>query len=65
MNSLAFRTIALVLHSLLNFFVISYILDYDITGSWLRVILFSLLLITLLYFFILHIIRYAQFIKSK
>jgi len=65
MNNLAIRTIVLILHALLNFIVISYILDYDITGSWMRMILFSLLFITLLYFFVRHIISYIQFVKSK
>jgi hypothetical protein len=65
MNNLAIRTIVLILHALLNFIVISYTLDYDITGSWMRMVLFSLLFLTLLYFFVRHIISYVQLIKSK
>ncbi len=65
MNNIVIRTVLLILHSLLNFFIISFIMDYDITGSWLRVILFSLMMLALLYFFVLHIINYSQLIKSK
>ena len=65
MNNTLIRTVLLILHALLNFFIISYIMDFDITGSWLRVILFVLLLMVLLYFFILHAIHYGKLLKSK
>ncbi len=65
MNNLVLRTVALLLHALLNFFVISYTMDYDITGRWLNIILFVLLCIVLMYFFVLHIISFYQFVKSK
>ena len=65
MNNIVLRTILLILHVLLNFFIVSFLMDYDITGSWLRMILFILLLIVLLYFFILHIFYYSKLLKSK
>ena len=65
MNNFVLRTIALLMHLFLNFIVISNTMDYDITRSWLRVILFALLCIALLYFFVLHIISYVQFVKLK
>lgn len=65
MNNLLFRTLMLLLHALVNFFIVSYIMDYDLTGSWFRLLLFVLLLLLLLYFFILHIIAYYKLVKSK
>lgn len=65
MNNILFRTLMLLLHALLNFFIVSYVMDYDLTGSWLRIILFVLLLLALLYFFILHLIAYYKLLKSK
>jgi hypothetical protein len=65
MNNVLFRTVLIILHALLNFFIISYIMDFDITGSWLRLILFVLLLMILLYFFIIHVIFYSKLLKSK
>lgn len=65
MSKLVFRTLLLILHTLLNFFIVSYVMDYDLTGSWLRISLFVLLLIVLLYFFLLHIIAYSKLVKPK
>ena len=65
MNKLLFRTLILLLHALLNFFIVSFVMDYDLTGSWLRIALFILMLMVLLYFFILHIVAYYKLVKSK
>ncbi|MEO6252889.1 MAG: hypothetical protein ABIO79_06270 [Ferruginibacter sp.] len=65
MNKVLFRTLILILHTLLNFFIVSYVMDYDLTGSWLRITLFVLLLLVLLYFFVLHIIAYSKLVKPK
>ncbi len=65
MNKLLFRTLILILHTLLNVFILTYVMDYDLTGSWLRIILFVLLILTLMYFFLLHILSYYKFVKSK
>jgi hypothetical protein len=65
MNKLLFRTLILILHALFNFFIISFVMDYDLTGSWLRISLFILMLMVLLYFFILHMVAYYKLVKSK
>lgn len=65
MNKLVLRTLLLILHSLVNFFIVSYFMDYDLTGSWIRIILFVLLVLVLLYFFLLHIIAYNKLVKPK
>jgi hypothetical protein len=65
MNKRLFRTLILILHALLNFFIVSYVMDYDLTGSWLRIILFVLLMLVLLYFFILHLVAYYKLVKPK
>jgi len=65
MNKLLFRTLILILHTLLNVFILTYVMDYDLTGSWLRIILFVLLVLALLYFFLLHIVAYYKFVKPK
>lgn len=65
MSKLVLRTLLLILHTLLNFFIVSYAMDYDLTGSWLRISLFVLLLLVLLYFFLLHIIAFSKIVKLK
>lgn len=65
MNKLVLRTLMLVLHTLLNFFIVSYLMDFDLTGSWLRIFLFVLLLLVLLYFFVWHIVEYSKHVKPK
>jgi len=65
MNKLVLRTLMLILHSLLNFFIVSYLMDYDLTGSWLRISLFVLVLLVLLYLFLIHIVAYSKLVKPK
>jgi hypothetical protein len=65
MNKLALRTLLLILHTLLNILIVSFVMDYDLTGSWLRITLFVLLLLVLLYFFVLHLIAYSKLVKPK
>jgi len=65
MNKLVLRTLLLILHTLLNFFIVSYFMDFDLTGSWLRIFLFVLLLLVLLYFFVWHIVEYSKHVKLK
>src|SRR5690349_8279863 len=59
------RLLAVLLHALLNFIAISYLLDFDITGSWLVFIGFVLLVFLLVYLFLRHIISFIQFIKKQ
>ena len=64
MNSLIWRSTALLLHAAANFFLISYLFRYDITGSWLYFIGFIAIALILLYLFIRHLVSYIYFIKK-
>ena len=64
MNKLIIRTTALIIHALLNIFIISWLTDFDITGKWIYFIGFVLIAGILLLFFIRHIFSFIQFIKS-
>ena len=65
MNHLLFRLAALLLHAVLNFILISYLMDYDITGSWLKVVGFVLLIFMLLFAFIVHLLSFIKLIKTR
>ena len=65
MNHLLFRLAALLLHAVLNFILISYLMDYDITGSWLKVVGFVLLIFMLLIAFIVHLLSFIKLIKTR
>ena len=59
------RTIAIILHAIANFFILSLFIDYDITGGWLLFILFVLVCVVLIIVFVLHTISFVKFIQSK
>lgn len=63
MNTLFFRTAILLVHILLNFIVVSWFLKFDISGSWVSIVVFIIGLIVLMWVFIRHIISYLSFIK--
>ena len=65
MNHLLFRLAALLLHAVLNFILISYLMDYDITVSWLKVVGFVLLIFMLLIAFIVHLLSFIKLIKTR
>ena len=65
MNRLIIRTSALLLHAFLNFVLVSYLLNYDLTGSWIVVTGFIILLFLLVVLFIRHLLSYFYFIKTK
>ena len=65
MNHLLFRLAALLLHAVLNFILISYLMDYDITGSWLKVVGFVLLIFMFLIAFIVHLLSFIKLIKTR
>ena len=65
MNHLLFRLAALLLHAVLNFILLSYLMDYDITGSWLKVVGFVLLIFMLLIAFIVHLLSFIKLIKTR
>ena len=64
MNNLTIRTAAIIFHALLNIFIVSYLMDYDISSSWLAFLGFVLLLLVLLLLFIRHLLSFIHFIKS-
>ncbi|MBC7950106.1 MAG: hypothetical protein H7Y42_19640 [Chitinophagaceae bacterium] len=65
MNTLLIRIGALLLHALANFFLLTYLTDYDLTGSWLAIGGFVILLVVLLVLFIKHILSFVYFLKTK
>jgi hypothetical protein len=65
MNKLLVRIAAILIHSLLNFIIVSWLLNYDISGSWLAFFIFILVVLVLLYLFIRHIISFIYFIKRN
>jgi hypothetical protein len=65
MNTFFFRIGALLLHALLNIIMVSWLTNYDITGSWLAVTGFLCLLFLLAILFIKHLLSFIQYIKTK
>lgn len=64
-NKLLLRVIFISLHIFLNFIFISYLMSFDLTGSWIRFSLFVLLVLVLLILFVKHLISFILFIKSN
>jgi hypothetical protein len=64
-NKLLLRVILISVHIFLNFILISYLMSFDVTGSWVKFSLFILLVISLLILFIKHLISFILFLKSK
>ena len=65
MNQFFLRTGAILVHAFLNIILVSWITRYDISGSWLAVIGFILLLFVLLILFLKHILAFIHYIKTK
>jgi hypothetical protein len=65
MNSLFIRSAALLLHALVNFLLVNWLVNFDITRKWIFFIGFVIALLALLYFFIKHIVSFIYFIKTK
>ena len=66
MNSkLLFRVVSISLHIFLNFILISYLMSFDWTGSWLRFSLFIFVLLALIALFVLHFVHFILFLKSR
>ena len=65
MNDFVLRTTALILHAAANIIIVTYLFNYDITGSWVFFIGFIALLLLLLFLFIKHLLSYIYFIKTK
>ncbi|MCW3073393.1 MAG: hypothetical protein JWP69_462 [Flaviaesturariibacter sp.] len=65
MNRLLLKLVLLLLHAFVNFVIISWLVNFDITGSWLTVAGFVLLVLALIVFFIRHLVSFYYFIKTK
>ena len=64
MDNMFLRAVAIILHALANFVAVSYLLNYDITSSWLATICFVVVVLLLLFLFIKHIVSFINFIKT-
>ena len=64
-NSLSFRIIALLIHAAANFFLLNWLINFDITSKWIFFIGFIIVLLALLYFFVKHTIAFIYFLKTK
>jgi hypothetical protein len=62
---LVLRSIAVILHIIINVVIITTLMDLDITGSWLYTIGFILIVLLLLALLIVHLFSYFHFIKTK
>ena len=65
MNSLFLRISALLLHAVANFILVSYLFNFDLTGKWIYFLGFIVLLFALLWIFIIHLVSFIRFIKTK
>ena len=63
-NRLSVRIAALLLHAVLNFIIITWLTNFDLTGSWLVFIAFAMIVFVLIYFFLRHIVSFVQFLKN-
>lgn len=60
-----FRTLAIIVHAVINFFLTLWMLKYDITGSWMGFFLFVLLCVFLLVLFVKHLISFIKYLQSN
>ena len=63
-SNLFYRIIAILVHTVGNFIIISSVLSYDISGSWISFFLFILLCVVLFTLFVLHLSLFIRFLKS-
>ena len=65
MNNLLVRTVAIILHAIVNLLLVNWLVNFDITGKWIFFAGFILLLLFLLFLFVKHIVSFIYFIKTK
>ncbi|MEO7922333.1 MAG: hypothetical protein ABIR30_01515 [Chitinophagaceae bacterium] len=65
MNPLLLRTFAILIHAVANFILVTWLLNYDISGSWLYFVGFIAICLLLLFLFIKHLLSYIYFIKTN
>jgi hypothetical protein len=59
------RTAAVILHTLANFIILSYLLSFDIAGGWLSFSLFALACLLLLGLLAAHLVSFIRFLQLK
>ena len=59
------RTSAIILHTLANFIILSFLMSFDVTGGWLSFVLFVLACILLLAILALHVLSFIRFLQLK
>ena len=64
-NETLYRVVAISLHMFLNFILISYLMSFDWTASWLRFAGFLAIVLVLFLLFVKHLLSFITFIKSK
>jgi hypothetical protein len=64
-SSVFLRLMALLLHAVLNFIVITWFTNFDLTGSWLVFTGFVVAVFALIYFFLKHIVSFLHFVKNR
>lgn len=65
MNNASFRVLALLLHILASLLILFYVLDFDLSGGWIRFFLFIALCMLLLVLLITHFVSFIRFFKTK
>ena len=60
-----YRVIGVALHTLLNFILVSYLMAFDWTSSWVKFTGFICLIIILFILFVKHLLSFIHFIKTK
>ena len=64
-NSLTLRIFSIVLHAVFNFIIVSYLTDFDLTGSWIVFTGFLIVVFFLSYVFLKHLAIFIHYIKNK
>lgn len=62
---LFYRIAVMILHAIVNFLIISWLMNFDISGSWIGFFAFILVCLFLLSLFIIHLYFFFVFIKTK
>ena len=64
-NSFILRLFGILLHAVLNFIIVSYLVNFDISGSWIVFIGFIIVVFFLSYVFLKHLASFIHFIINK
>jgi hypothetical protein len=64
-NRLLLRALAITIHIFLNFFLVTWLMKFDITGSWINFFLFIIAVAVLIVLFVIHLLSFILFIKTR